>query len=362
MKLGLFAMPLHPLNRMYIDALQQDRDAFILADRLGFSEAICGEHLTDSLERVTSSLMFIASLANVTEHMKLGCGTINLPNGHPAQFASDLAMLDHMLNGRLIIGISAGALLSDAEVLGTMDRDRGAMFLECIDQILQIWERDPPYDIEGQFWQISTRRTYDPEMGLGILPRPLQRPHPEILCPSLAPDGVGIAKAAARGWSIISSNFLHSNGLILHGKTYSDSYQGDSPKPLENNWRVARKIFVAEDDAVAKRYAKTQEGPYAFMVNALHKKLAKAGRLASIKSSPDQKDREVTAEQALATLVIAGDVNRVVDDILELRDKIGPFGTLHYVHVDWQDGYLARRSMELMANEVLPRINEVLND
>jgi hypothetical protein len=48
--------------------------------------------------------------------------------------------------------------------------------------------------------------------------------------------------------------------------------------------------------------------------------------------------------------------DRVADRILELRDEIGAFGTVLYTGHDWTDAALARRSMELMAKEVWPRI------
>ena len=59
-------------------------------------------------------------------------------------------------------------------------------------------------------------------------------------------------------------------------------------------------------------------------------------------------------------MVIRGSVNKVVDDILAFRETVGDFGTLLYAGPDWQDKDLARRSMELMANEVLPRVNEAI--
>jgi hypothetical protein len=49
MKLGYFTMPVHPPARITSDA-QEDREAFILADRLGYSEGYCGEHLPISRE------------------------------------------------------------------------------------------------------------------------------------------------------------------------------------------------------------------------------------------------------------------------------------------------------------------------
>ena len=52
MKLGFFIMPVHPPARLYAETLKEDREAFILADRLDYSEGYCGEHLTDLAENV----------------------------------------------------------------------------------------------------------------------------------------------------------------------------------------------------------------------------------------------------------------------------------------------------------------------
>ena len=81
MKLGFFTMPMHPPGRNYTQTLKEDRDAVILADRLGFSDALIGEHVTDVCESIPSCLTFIASLAHDTKQIKLGSGTVNLPNG-----------------------------------------------------------------------------------------------------------------------------------------------------------------------------------------------------------------------------------------------------------------------------------------
>src|SRR5258707_14647914 len=62
-----------------------------------------------------------------------------------------MAMLDHMLDGRLIFGISPGGLMSDAEAFGNLDADRNAMFLECINQILDIWQIHPRYSIMRKY-------------------------------------------------------------------------------------------------------------------------------------------------------------------------------------------------------------------
>ena len=114
MKLGFFTMPIHPLEKDWRQSLKEDREAFLLADELGFSEGYVGEHTTDKAENITSCIAFIAWLAAATKQIRLGTGTVNMPNSHPAAVAASIAMLDHMLDGRLIFGISPGGLLSDA--------------------------------------------------------------------------------------------------------------------------------------------------------------------------------------------------------------------------------------------------------
>src|SRR4051795_9440100 len=152
MKLGMFMMPLHPPGRNATETLAEDREAILLADRLGYAEAFVGEHVTDLAENVTSCLMFLASVAHETKNIVLGTGTINMPNTHPAAVAAQVAMLDHILKGRLIMGISPGGLMSDAEVFGNYQKDRNAIFLESINMVLEIWRRDAPYDLTGQFF------------------------------------------------------------------------------------------------------------------------------------------------------------------------------------------------------------------
>ena len=200
MKLSFFTMPIHPMGKPFAKSLQEDREAFLLADQLGYSEAYCGEHTTDSAEIITSTVAFLASLAYETKNIVLGTGTVNLPNSHPARVAAEVAMLDHMLEGRFNFGISPGGLMSDAEVCGNLDRDRNAMFVECINMVLSSWEGDPPYDLEGEFFNVSTKRTMMPDIGQGVIMKPYQQPHPLIVGTVVAPYSKGVTAMAARGW------------------------------------------------------------------------------------------------------------------------------------------------------------------
>src|SRR6201992_690649 len=94
MRLGFFTMPIHPLKKDWRQSLREDREAFVLADELGFSEAYCGEHVTDQAENITSCITFLAWIAAATTRIRLGTGTINMPNTHPAAVAASVAIVD----------------------------------------------------------------------------------------------------------------------------------------------------------------------------------------------------------------------------------------------------------------------------
>jgi alkanesulfonate monooxygenase SsuD/methylene tetrahydromethanopterin reductase-like flavin-dependent oxidoreductase (luciferase family) len=360
MKYSSFMMPLHPPGRNVVQTLQEDREAIILADRLGFSEAYVGEHVTDAAETVTSSMIFLASLAYDTKNIKLGTGTINMPNSHPAAIAAQVAMLDNMLQGRFIMGISPGGLMSDAEVFGNFGKDRNAMFVESINTVLKIWESEPPYNIEGQFWNVSVGKTMIPEIGQGFIMKPFQRPHPPIVGTAVAPFSNGVTEMAKRGWGPISANFLMPEWVKTHWPKYVEGREAVGAKADPADWRIAKSIFVADDDATAKRYGHGEGGPHHFYFKQLVRKLAGGGRGNLFKTDQNMPDSELTPEYVTERLVLAGTVNSVVDQILAFREHVGDFGNLVYAMHDWVDPALGKRSMELFATEVMPRVNAAI--
>lgn len=362
MKLSYFTMPLHPLGRDYTTTLNEDRAAILLAEALGFAEAFVGEHVTDHAETITSCLIFLATLAYQTQHIKLGSGTINLPNAHPAAIAAQVAMIDHMMAGRFILGISPGGLRTDAEVFGNLDRDRRAMFAEAIEQVLAIWSGEPPYDLHGEFWQVSTRRSMDLEIGQGAILGPLQQPHPPIMVASMSPFADSVAHAAARGWSIISANFLQPVWVASHRAKLLEGWRSSGRAPCFADWRVAKSIFVADDEASARAYALNPGGPYGHYYRSLMRKLIGNGRPDLFKSHAAMADGDVTHDFVMNSLVICGTPAQVTQRIVDLRGEVGEFGTLVYAGHDWADVALSRRSMELMAREVMPAVNRALGE
>jgi len=363
MRLGFFTMPLHPPHRDPAQTLQEDREAIILADRLGFHDAFVGEHLTDRCENVTSSLVFLATLIGETRSIRLATGTSNLSQSHPVLIAAQAAMFDHLAKGRFIFGISPGALASDAEAIGILGEDRNRMFAEAIDVILAIWEGEAPYriDLPGNRYKVTTERNFLPEIGRGFMYKPYQKPRPEIVGTVVAPHSKGVIAMGERDFHPLSANFLLPHWLPSHWTNYAEGKRraGKDADPLE--WRVARTIFVADDDKVARRYGREDPAsPYRFYWEQLRGNMMRSGRQVVFKQNDREEDAAVTLERLLSTLVICGTVDAVVDQLLGLREQAGDFGEIVYAGVDWVDAGLARRSMELMATEVMPRVNRAL--
>lgn len=360
MRLGYFSMPLHPAGRVWSETMREDREAVILADRLGFHDAFIGEHLTDRHENITNSLVFLATLINDTHQIMLGTGTTNLSQQHPVLVAANSAMFDHLSNGRFILGISAGALPSDAEVLGILDEDRNEMFAEAIDVITSIWQSEPPYSLvrPGGRFPVTTEKTYNDEMGVGILPKPLQQPRPEIVGTVVAPFSKGVIAMGAKDFHPLSANFLLPQWVTTHWPNYVQGKESVGEVAEVGDWRVARTVFVADDDAVAQDYGRNDpRSPYRFYYEKMLFKMRKIGRLELFKSRRDQPDDEITLDSVLDQLVITGTPESVAEQLIAFREQTGDFGELVYAGLDWVDPTLARRSMELMAEKVMPMIN-----
>jgi alkanesulfonate monooxygenase SsuD/methylene tetrahydromethanopterin reductase-like flavin-dependent oxidoreductase (luciferase family) len=350
------------VGREWRHTLAEDREAVLLAEELGFEEAFIGEHLTDLAETITSCLIFIATLAHDTKRIKLGSGTVNLANRHPAATAAEIAMVDTLLEGRFILGVGPGGLRSDAEIMESLDADRNAIFVEAMEHMIALWTQEPPYRLKGKKWQLSTERTSMPDLGMGAMLKPFQKPHPPIVVTAILPGSEGIAAAAARGWTPISANFVHPWVIKTHWPKYAEGCARAGRPARPQDWRVAKSIFVADDDATVRRMTRDPGNPFAYYFRNLQRKAQASRGNAFFKHDPSLPDEAVTDEYLVSQMLIAGSVDEVVERLLAFREHIGAFGTLLYCGHDWADAPAMRRSMQLMAEEVLPRVNRALGE
>ncbi len=358
-RLGMFTMPLHHPARDYATILEEDQEAVVLADRLGFSEVFVGEHFSSGSERITSPLIFLATIINRTEHIKLGTGVINLPQLHPATVAAHTAMFDHLCRGRFIMGIGPGGLASDLELFEVGQADlRPQMVQESIDIILRLWSQEPPYEIDGRFWKMSLKNNIWPEFKVGYMPRPYQNPHPPIALSLLTPNSNSARTAGERGWIPVSGNFFHKRYLRGHWERYVEGCEQARRRPDPDIWRVSRSVLVTETDAGAEDYLADPDSGLSFYYRFFIHSFAHGRKaLFMVKPDLDTPDEAVTVDAVKRGMIIAGSPRRVLDQLVALRDEIGHFGTLLMAGHDWDQPKLWRRSMQLLATEVVPRLS-----
>ena len=357
--LGFFIQPVHPPSRPVTRTLHEDVEAVVLADRLGYREAFIGEHLVDSAETISSSLAFISHLAPSCPSITFGTGVMPLANYHPAMAAAQVAMVDHLVGGRLVLGVGPG-VPGDAEAIGDLGTDRNRKAMEALEHMCRIWSETPPYRpyrIEGEFYRTSSEKFFDPEIGLGTAIRPLQRPHPPVAITSIRPDSEGPLTAGARGWTGISATYVGTHVIRSQVRRFVEGRRSAGLSADVSGWRVARSIFVADDEETARRYALRTDGAHGFYFKVMMTKLGRFGAQGLMLDRPDQPDAELTLERCLERLVIAGTPEQVSERILALHQEVGGFGSLLYTGHDWADPKLARRSMELLATEVWPRVS-----
>ena len=153
------------------------------AEQLGYESVWTGEHVVlvdpheppSPVKPETNFIDTVASLAFAaakTERIKLGSGIILLPQRNPVVLAKELAGIDVLSKGRLLFGLGVGYVPREFETMGVPYEERGARTTEHIEAIRELWTSDQP-TFDGKFTQYS---------GIQSRPRPVQDPHPPIIC------------------------------------------------------------------------------------------------------------------------------------------------------------------------------------
>jgi probable F420-dependent oxidoreductase len=157
-----------------------------LIEDLGFESLFMGEHpiipvqiktqhpfgggLPDGYERMPSPWICLALAAGVTTRIRLGTDVALIPEREPIGLAKDIATLDFYSGGRLIIGVGAGWLREESEVMRVNFRRRWDITRDYIQAMKELWTKDKA-TYEGEFISFPPVLCY---------PKPIQKPHPPI--------------------------------------------------------------------------------------------------------------------------------------------------------------------------------------
>lgn len=170
----------------------------VRAEALGFDSVWVNHHVLnvgyvrDRLEErpYHDALVMLTWLAAQTSRVTLGTSVLVMPYLHPMVLAKELATLDHLSGGRLVIGVGAGSLPEENAALRVPYDSRGAYCNEFIEVLRTLWTDDRA-SFAGEFFAFDD---------LISSPKPLQKPHPPIVVGGNRPPALRRAARLADGW------------------------------------------------------------------------------------------------------------------------------------------------------------------
>jgi alkanesulfonate monooxygenase SsuD/methylene tetrahydromethanopterin reductase-like flavin-dependent oxidoreductase (luciferase family) len=356
MRVGYFTMPLHPPGSDPARTLKQDLDQIVALDELGFSEAWIGEHITSEWENIPAPDLFIAQALSATRQIKLATGVSCLPNHTPLMLAQRIAQLDQQAQGRFYWGVGSGGFPGDFEAneIDPASLSQRGLTREILEEVLELWRDAVPGPRHHARWRYTVPAPRS-DISVRLHMRPYQMPHPPIGVAGIGPKSDMLTLAGERGWMPVSINIVTTPVLKAHWDTYSAAATAAGRSVDRSTWRISRDVYIGETSAQARRDVIDGALGRDWRDYFLH--VLRAGKLMMApKVDPAMSDEDVTLEYLAENLWIVGDVDEVTAKLRTLYDDVGGFGTLLVIGHEWDRGDKWHRSMELLANEVIPKL------
>lgn len=159
------------------------------AEQLGFESFFLPENhfATGALPE---PLMLLAAVAAATSTIRLGTTSYLLPVRHPIAAAEQVAVLDQLCNGRVILGLGRGFAANMFTAFSVDSRQKRQIFTENLNIMLRAWA--------GEAIEVDPAKD-----AIEIHPLPVQRPHPELWVAAFGPKA--LAQVAALNLPYLAS-------------------------------------------------------------------------------------------------------------------------------------------------------------
>jgi limonene 1,2-monooxygenase len=339
LRFGMFMGPFHATNLDPTYAIARDLELVTLLDRLGFDEAWIGEHHSGGFEIIAAPEVFIAVAAERTRNIKLGTGVKSLPFHHPFIVAETMAQLDHMTRGRVMFGAGPGALPSDARMFGLKPVDTRPRMDEALDCIVALLRGETVSRKTGWF-ELNEAR-----LSVGCYSKPTM----EIAIASVrSPAGALAAGRHGAGLLVLSgvddASLQHhlSNWTIYEETCRSRGHAADRAR-----WQFAIQIHLAESREQARKD----------VAYGLEKWIGYAHDIVPAPNPPPRGLADPAGWMIENDRAVIGTPDDAVQKIEHMLAVTGGFGGVLVFAQDWANWQATQRSLELIAEEVRPRLN-----
>lgn len=351
LEFGIFTMPEHPPWENWTLSYDRDVREAKLAEELGFDEYWIGEHHTGSYENVPVPEYMIAKISEVTDRIRLGPGTVNLPYHDPFLVAERLAFLDQLTKGRVVYGYGGGGLPSDMEMFSIDGEEQRAMIAEATDIIQTYTQAEEPTSYDGEFWSYEDR----------IIQVPPYQDEPMEAIAGLTRERsyemsgeMGMGALSVYFTPLEAPNNSGAPDLKDHARAMTEAAEaaGRDPQKVRDEWRIVREVYVAENKEQAIEDIRAGvEKSYDYLIEL--------GLGALMKTDDEQPDEDLSMEWMIENIPwIIGSPEDCIRQIEQIHDEVGGFGTLVLNSRDWVPTDKHERSLELFAREVMPAFQD----
>ena len=168
-------------------------DYGVRMEQLGFDSLWVWDHIllgVDPNFPIIESLTLLTAIAARTKTIKLGTGILVLPLRNPVVLAKQLASMDLLSDGRLIMGMASGWYKREFDAVGVPFEKRGKIMDENLEIMTRFWTEDM---VKGEF-------TYHKIPAGVMFPKPVQKPRPPILIGGYVDRVLQRAAVSADGW------------------------------------------------------------------------------------------------------------------------------------------------------------------
>ncbi len=338
MRFGLFQTVQWPdgsdQHQRYLDAIEQ----VVLADELGFDLAWLTEHHFTRHAITSDAIALLAHLAAKTRRIRLGTAVAVLPFHDPVRLAESTALLDHLCEGRLDIGIGRGYQYQEYHGFGIPLTEGTERFEEALELILRSWTAEEPFAFEGRYSR------YD---AAWPQPKPYQQPHPPLWHATTGEDG--LRRCAEKGWGIILAQGTTLEAVREVLDRYREQLERAGRPYAPERVTIARGMYCgATDEEALVRYLE----PYRSF-------LALAARVSAAPSAAGDADRprnpfQVADEASLLESLVVGSPDSCERSLREL-EELGIGNVIFFVNLGGLPHASVVESLRRFAAEVRPR-------
>lgn len=180
--------------------------------------------------------MLLASVAARTSRIKLGATSYLLPIRHPLQAAEEVAVLDQLSLGRLILGVGRGAHAPMFQAFNIDSKEKRKLFKTNLDAMFAAWRGDP-------ILQVSDTHRVSDTHHLTLDPRPFQSPYPPVWVAAFGP--LAIKQAGSLGLPYLASPVETIDKLIDNYQSHG-RHANERGHPPIVTVPVMRTLFASE--------------------------------------------------------------------------------------------------------------------